>query len=77
MKRYKIICGIPACPPQNDISADGRAISNFAERVYRDEAFAAANGYYPMAKSEKLEQPTVSNPTYRLVCGAWVKQSGG
>ena len=77
MKRYKIICGIPACPPQNGISADGRAITNFAERIYRDAAFAAANGYYPMAESDELEQPSISNPTYRLVGGAWVRQNGG
>ena len=77
MQRYIIKNNAPVSPPVCGVTAKGRVISNFAGRVKNDAAFAAENGYYPLAKREVGGDLLEGNElcgrgTYVLVAGEWV-----
>ena len=76
MKRYRIIDGIPVPPPKNGVDKNGNVISNFAGRIENDTAFAAQNGYYPMApmpEGELLELEKAP-PVFVLQDGQWERR---
>ena len=78
MKRYRIMDGTPVLPPKNTVDKVGNVISNFAGRVFRDAAFAAEYGYYPLAAempSEELLEGETAMPTYSLQNGKWVRHA--
>ena len=76
MNRYIIKNNVPVSPPASGVTVKGKAISNFANRIKQDAAFAAENGYYPLAEvgfdEEQLEVEAVSEGSYILVDGKWV-----
>lgn len=57
MKRYRLQNGWPLEAPLCGVTAEGHAVSNFRRRIERDEAFAAANGYFPMGAVQPPEPP--------------------
>ncbi len=76
MKRYRMIGNTPVPPPKNAVDKDGHVISNFAARIENDAAFAAQNGYYPMADNaqdeEFLELEKIP-PVFVLQNGKWMR----
>ena len=76
MNRYIIKNNVPVSPPASGVTVKGRVISNFANRIKNDAAFAAANGYYPLAEvsfdQEQLEVEAVGEGRYVLADGKWV-----
>ena len=76
MERYIIKNNAPVSPPVCGVTVKGRVVSNFASRVRNDAAFAAENGYYPLAKmtskSAEPEKKLCGRGTYVLVAGEWV-----
>ena len=76
MHRYIIKNNAPVPPPVSGVTVKGRVISNFAERVKNDAAFAKENGYYPLAETlpeeEQLESELEGEGRYVLVEGKWV-----
>ncbi|MBR2311867.1 MAG: hypothetical protein IKA46_01065 [Clostridia bacterium] len=76
MNRYIIRNNVPVSPPASGVTAKGKVISNFANRIKNDAIFAAANGYYPLAEvtplEEKLEAAPWGEGRYALIDGKWV-----
>lgn len=76
MNRYIIKNNAPVSPPASGLTVKGRVISNFANRIKNDAAFAAENGYYPLAEilpaEEQLEIEPQGEGRYVLVEGKWV-----
>ena len=71
MERYKLKNGDLCPPPRNGVSLEGRAFSNFAARVARDEDFAVQNNYYPKSADWPPEPEGAFEVVYTLCEGAW------
>jgi len=62
MNRYIIKNNAPVSPPASGVTVKGRVISNFANRIKNDAAFAVANGYYPLAETFPEEEQLEMEP---------------
>ena len=79
MNRYMMKNGVFVFPPSDGVTANGRAVSNFAGRVRHDAVFAAENGYFPIRENVKEEDELLENHTprdivYTLKGGEWVPE---
>ena len=75
MLKFRLQNGMLLPPPRDSISAEGRAVSGFGRRVAADAAFAAANGYFPLAEQEEpvLADGVQYGERYTLEGGRWVR----
>ena len=76
MNRYVIKKNVPVSPPASGVTVKGKVVSNFANRIKNDVAFAVENGYYPLAEVAPLEEQLEGTPwgegRYVLAEGKWV-----